>query len=138
MRYLFMGEDYMKEILEIYKNAKKRIETKFYSLLREELETKLEKNGKIDIEMLKEYQMECESYKFLDINISVSSLMVSFVALGISIAEYKNSCIFWVTAVAAVIIGGIAIMMHSKEVKHRKVLFVLNEIEKEINNKTNP
>ena len=128
----------MKEILEIYKNAKKRIETKFYSLLREELETKLEKNGKIDIEMLKEYQMECESYKFLDFNISVSSLMVSFVALGISISEYKNSCIFWVTAVAAVIIRGIAIMMHRKEVKHRKVLFVLNEIEKEINNKTNP
>lgn len=117
----------MKSVLEIYNEAKSKNEMKIYSQLKEELEREID--GKIEV--LKEYQMKCKNYKFLDFNLSVGAAMISVIALaGDAMQVHVGGVI--VGYFGALAVGVSAIILHKRELKHKYMLFVLNEIEKEL------
>lgn len=99
--------------------------------------------------VIKDYEASCSAYlkaKFIEFNTSVAAVLISLLACVLSIVSLQEKVqiqkIPLTTGVAAVliiflviVIGIVDIRLKQKEIKIRKILFVVQEIEEELEEK---
>lgn len=118
----------MIEIIKIYRRAKKRVNSnlEIYDSLKKVLEETIDG----DMRRLKTYKMKCDSYKVSDFSISVLILAISGIALAVEVTS-SISIVFVALLLILIETLIIAILYHRESI-HRETLFVLNDIEKEM------
>lgn len=125
----------MGEIIEIYNKSEKRTDKNLYCNLKDNFQNMINE----DINKLKAYQMRCSSQKFSEHYTSSMALFISILGV-INGIRSQSSKEITLAIILALIIAGVLISVirfHKRDRKYMESLFVLNEIEKEMNERKN-
>ena len=124
----------MKSVYQIYKSAKVGNEKDFYCTLRQKYEEEIKNDkGNVDIGYLKTYLMKCSNRKFSELYISFTALLVSFITLITE--KYDVKILTSLLMIMVVITTVLVIYADMREKMFANTLFVLNDIEQELEDK---
>lgn len=127
----------MKSIEDIYQKKWVSYNPEHYKHIKLELIREINNNR----ENLNAYKMVCESYEVLNVNVVVTTVILSFAAFIFSVLPEelvnKNAANFsWLIGIisffAIIYIAYKGIAMNNKEKKCQQILSVLKDIEKEV------
>lgn len=127
----------MKSIEDIYQKKRVSYDPEHYKHIKLELMREINNNR----ENLNAYKMVCESYKVLNVNVAITTVILSFATVIFSVLHEelvnKNAANFsWLIGIisffAIIYIAYKGIAMNNKEKKCQQILSVLKDIEKEV------
>lgn len=127
----------MKSLEDIYQKKRVSYDPEHYKHIKLELIREINNNR----ENLNAYKMVCESYEVLNVNVVVTTVILSFAAFIFSVLPEelvnKNAANFpWpiviISFFAIICIAYKGIAMNNKEKKCKQILSILKDIEKEV------
>ena len=122
----------MKSIEDIYQKKRVSYDPEHYKHIKLELIREINNNR----ENLNAYKMVCESYEVLNVNVVVTTVILSFAAFIFSVLPEELANFPWliviISSFAIICIAYKGIAMNNKEKKCKQILSVLKDIEKEV------